>query len=144
MAGIKGRSGPRKGMPQHNGTDVMRLPVGEMPATMRRQLQSARKYRRELEAMVRDAKGGVDATDAHLINEAVTAECHSAVCRWLLRTRLEKMTVQDVAKCSGEILKGKTIRNRAVQALGLDVKPEPIDLRTYLANADGSGGTEDK
>jgi hypothetical protein len=88
---------------------------------MRRQLQSARKYRRELEALVAQAKGGiVNATDAHLVNEAVTAEIHATVCRWLLRTRLDKMSVSDVAKCSGEILKAKTIRNRAVERLGLD------------------------
>lgn len=120
MAGIKGRSGPRKGVPQKHGGDVVRLPIGEMPATMRRQLQGVRRYRRELESLVRDAKGEVNSTDAHLVNEACTAEAHAAVCRWLLRTRLEKMSVGDVAKCSSEILKAKTTRNRAVERLGLD------------------------
>lgn len=87
---------------------------------MRRQTQQARKYRRDLEALVVDVKGEVNATDAHLIDEATTAEVHASVCRWLLRTRLDKMTVADVARCSEQILKSKTIRNKAVERLGLE------------------------
>jgi hypothetical protein len=87
---------------------------------MRRQLQTARKYRRELEQLVISYKGEISATDGHLINEAVSAEVHAAVCRWLLRTKLESMSPGDIAKCSGEILKAKSIRNRAVERLELD------------------------
>jgi hypothetical protein len=126
--------GRQKGVPQRNGKDVARLPLGDLPATMRRQLKAARGYRRDLEKLTVAAKGCVSALDAHLINEAVTAECHSAVCRWLLRTKLETMAVADVAKCSGEILKGRTVRNRAVERLELNVKPEPMDLATYLGH----------
>jgi hypothetical protein len=94
---------------------------------MRRQLQSARKYRRALEEQVMEAKGEVNTTDAHLINEAVTAEVHASVCRWLLRTRLEKMTVADVTRCSEQILKSRTIRNKAVERLELDRDPDALD-----------------
>lgn len=124
MVGIKGRSGPRKGVPRRNGTGLTRLTLGELPATMRRQTQQARKYRRGLEALVMGKKGQVDATDAHLIDEAASAEVHACVCRWLLRTRLEKMSVSDVARCSEQIVKAKRSRNAAVKQLGIDAKPE--------------------
>jgi hypothetical protein len=133
MAGKPGRSGRKKGVPQHNGAMIARLPLGELPKTMRRQLISARKYRRELEGMVAQKNdGSVNATAAHLINEAVTAETHATVCRWLLRTRLDKMTVSDIAKCSSEIMKARAARNRAVERLGLDIKPEPKTLKDYI------------
>jgi hypothetical protein len=122
MAGKPGRSGPKQANlnATKNGTALTRLTLGELPQTMRRQTQAARKYRRELEQLVMDAKGEVNATDAHLIDEATTAEVHASVCRWLLRTRLEKMSVSDVARCSEQIVKAKTSRNRAVERLGLD------------------------
>ncbi len=103
-----------------NGSSIARLTLGELPQTMRRQTQQARKYRRGLEALVQQAKGEVSATDAHLIDEAATAEVHASVCRWLLRTRLDKMSPTDIARCSEQILKSKTVRNRAVERLGLD------------------------
>lgn len=103
-----------------NGTTLSRLTLGELPKTMRRQTQAARKYRRALEALVVEAKGEVNVTDAHLIDEAAAADVHASVCRWLLRTRLEKMSVSDVARCSEQILKSKTIRNKAVERLKLD------------------------
>ena len=112
-----------------NGGRLTRLTLGELPVTMRRQTTQARVYRRGLESLVIDAKGEVDATDAHLIDEAATAEVHGAVCRWLLRERLDKMTVQDILTCSREILKAKTVRNRAVDRLGLgpDARENAID-----------------
>jgi len=125
MAGIKGKSGPKKGCLNavKNGTSLTRLTLGELPTTMRRQTQAARKYRRSLEALVMAAKGEVNATAAHLIDEAAAAEVHASVCRWLLRTRLEKMSVSDVARCSEQIVKAKTMRNRAVERLKIDAPP---------------------
>jgi hypothetical protein len=125
MAGIKGKSGPRRANlnSTKNGTSISRLTLGELPQTMRRQTQAARKYRRLLESLVVEVKGNVDATAAHLIDEAAAAEVHASVCRWLLRTRLDKMSVADVARCSEQIVKAKTMRNRAVERLGLDAPP---------------------
>ena len=123
--GKPGRSGPPVGNLNsvRNGANLTRLVLGELPQTMRRQTQTARKYRRALEVQVAEVKGEVNTVDAHLIDEAVTAEMHAAVCRWLLRTRLDKMTVSDIARCSEQILKSKTIRNRAIERLGLDAPP---------------------
>jgi hypothetical protein len=120
-----------------NGSSLTRLTLGELPQTMRRQMQMTRKYRRGLEALVMEAKGEVGTTDAHLIDEAAGAECHAAVCRWLLRTRLEKMTVADIARCSEQIMKARAVRNRAVERLGLDAAPEPPWI---LPAADDSPG----
>jgi len=134
MAGKAGRSGPPRANlnSTKNGTTISRLTLGELPQTMRRQTQAARKYRRGLENLVAEAKGEVTPTDAHLIDEAATAEVHASVCRWLLRTRIENMSTADVARCSEQILKAKTMRNRAVERLGLDAPPVPpwaIDVK---------------
>jgi hypothetical protein len=125
MAGKPGKSGPPKGNlnATKNGTTLTRLTLGELPLTMRRQTQQARKYRRGLEALVINTKGEVNATDAHLIDEASSAEVHASVCRWLLRTRLDKMSVSDVARCSEQIVKAKAARNRAVERLNIDAPP---------------------
>ena len=132
MAGKLGRSGPALNNlnATRNGVRISRLTLGELPTTMRRQLQSVRKYRRELEKLVFDTHGEVNATHAHLIDEACAAETHANVCRWLLRTRLEPkgkdqqaMSTSDVAKCSEQILKAKTIRNKAIERLNLDAPP---------------------
>jgi hypothetical protein len=125
---MSGKPGMNKGRGLNNsvkaGTSISRLTLGELPLTMRRQTQSARKYRRGLEALVVEAKGEVNTTDAHLIDEAAAAEVHASVCRWLLRTRLDTMSVSDVARCSEQILKAKTIRNRAVERLKIDAPPQ--------------------
>ncbi len=119
------KRGPPKGSINavKNGTSLTRLTLGELPKTMRRQMQAARKYRRTLEVLVVNAKKEVNATDAHLIDEAASAEVHASVCRWLLRTRLEKMTVGDIARCSEQIVKAKAARNRAVERLHIDAPP---------------------
>src|SRR5262245_29850369 len=100
MAGKTGKSGaPANNInAARNGTGLTRLTIGELPKTMRRQQQAVRKYRRTLETLVTDAKGRISATDMHVIDEATGAELHATVCRWLLRTKLEKMSVSDVAR----------------------------------------------
>jgi hypothetical protein len=141
MAGKPGRSGPKKANlnSTKSGVGITRLTLGELPLTMRRQTQQARKYRRGLEALVLDAKGSVNATDAHLIDEAASAEVHASVCRWLLRTRLDKMSVTDVARCSEQIVKAKAARNRAVERLKIDAPPpNPWDAIDVTPNGDGN------
>ena len=122
MGGVAGKSGPKKGNLNsvRNGSKITRLTLGSLPRTMLRQTRQACKYRRELEGLVFQAKGEVNSTDAHLIDEAASAEIHSSVCRWLLREKLSTMSVSDILKCSSEMLKAKTIRNRAVERLQID------------------------
>lgn len=111
-----------------NGTRVVinRLTLGELPAKLRRQLAAARHYRRGLEQIVASVKGEVSLLDAHLIDEAAVAECHSEVCRYLLRNRLDEMSTPDIIACSGQVLKSKGIRNAAVRRLNLDRSPKSV------------------
>lgn len=148
MTGKKGRSGPTTGNLNavSNGAKLTRLTLGELPLTMRRQTQQARKYRRELEAVVLEVKGEVNSSDAHLIDEASQAEVHASVCRWLLRERLDQMTVSDIAKCSEQILKAKTTRNRAVERLNLNAPPpdpwDALDIVDATPASDKQGDGE--
>lgn len=123
--GKKGRSGPTRGNlnSTRNGTKLTRLTLGELPKTMRRQTQNCRKYRRDLEDLVLSIRVAITPTDAHLIDEATTAEVHASVCRWLLRTRIDTMTVSDITRCSEQIVKATTARNKAVERLNLDTPP---------------------
>jgi hypothetical protein len=125
MAGKKGVSGaPKSNLNStRNGSKLSRLVLGDLPSGMHRQLQVIRKYRRTLEDSVIEIKGFISLGDAHLINEAATGEQHGAICRWLLRNRLGSMSVSDITKCSEQILKSKTVRNRAVKELKLDAEP---------------------
>lgn len=103
-----------------NGTSIHRLTLGVFPDCLRRQLATARKYRAELEQFVLDAKGEVSVVDSHYIDQAAGAEVHSAICRMLMRTKWEQMSVSDIALCSKEIMKSKAIRNAAIEKLQLD------------------------
>lgn len=116
-----------------NGASVHRLTIGELPDVMRRQLATSRRYRRELEQLVAEVKGEVSVIDAHYVDEAVGAETHAALCRWLLRERLQSMTTADIVICSKEILKSKGVRNRAVEQLALDrVQADAIDALYHI------------
>lgn len=116
-----------------NGTRLTRLILGELPANMHRQIVQARAYRRMLEDLVMTRHGEVNATKAHLIDEATQAEVHASVCRWLLRSRIETMSTSDIARCSEQVLKAKTIRNKAVERLELDQREDTV-LDVLYAN----------
>ncbi len=143
--GAKG-SGPRKGCQNaathgariSKGT-IARLVMGEMPKKLRRQLSSARQYRRTLEDLCVQVHGEVNATHAHLIDEAVGYEMHAALCRHLLREKPD-MPVADQLRCSEQIAKARSARNKAVALLGLNVLPEPETLESYIVGkASGNG-----
>jgi hypothetical protein len=103
---------------------IARLNLGELPGTLRGQLSTARKYRRDLELAVAATKGEVNLWDAHLIDECTKAECHASLCRYLLRDRWERMSENDIMTASREILKAVGVRNRAFAKLGLDQDQE--------------------
>lgn len=109
-----------------NGTRISRLTLGTMPAELRVPCRRATQYRTELENQLIQVKGEVSFTDAHLVDEAATAEVHAAVCRWLLRERIKDMSSQDIQKCSESLMKAKDKRNRAVEKLGLDKPKEDV------------------
>lgn len=117
------RAGNMNGIKTGARLPLTRLIMGDLPPKMRRAQAGARAYRRSLEALVLAARGEVNASDAHLVDAATGAEVHASICRWLLRTRLETMSVADIARCSEQIVKAREARNRAVAALKLDDKP---------------------
>lgn len=136
MAGKPGSSVPKKGNKNgiKNGTriDCRRLVVGELPLTMISVRSEALAYRRELEACVLAKHGEIDVMAAHYIDIASASTMLAGVCRWTMRHKLDDMTDKDVRECAKEIVKAKQARDAAVKALELDVKPEPVDLKTYL------------
>ena len=109
----------------------IRLIAGELPKGLARQSTNVRKYRRGLEQAIMEVHGEIDMLAAHYVEEATRAEMHAAVCRWLMRTRLDKMSPSDIARCSAEILKAKTIRNKAIEKLKLNTI-KTVDLASYI------------
>lgn len=127
FCGVKGRSGaPKKNINAlRTGRNIQasRLVVGELPLSMIAVQRESRKYRRDLEACVLDAKGVIDVTDMHLIDTASAATMQAAICRWLLRNRMDKMSPADIRGCTGDVVKAKKDRDAAVKALKLDAPP---------------------
>lgn len=101
--------------------------IGELPKTMARVTRNARAYRLYLENAVLGKSGQISNADHHWIDEAVSNEVHAAVCRWLLRNKLEEMATTDILACSAGIPKAKYARNRAVAQLELNQKIDPWD-----------------
>lgn len=118
-----------------HGANISRLTVGNLPAKMRKLMIGTRAYRRALEAAVVESRGEVSLVDAHRIDEAAGCEMHAAICRWLLRERLDKMSVSDVTRCSEAIAKSKALRNKAVTALKID-KDRQADIIATLYSID--------
>jgi hypothetical protein len=130
------RRGPPKGSLNalKNGSrlSLKRLTVGELPVKLIAVRREGRKYRRDLEAAVLAAKGEITITDCHLIDTASAATIAAGISRWLLRHRLGEMSVADIRGCTADIVRAKERRDAAVQALELDVEPEPLSLSEYV------------
>lgn len=107
-----------------NGRHLRPLKIGELPKPLERVTRDARRYRRYLETRVEQEHGRLNDEHHHLIDEACANEVHAAVCRWLLRTKIETMSAADILACSRDIPKVKRERNRAVERLKLC---EPFD-----------------
>jgi hypothetical protein len=140
FCGVKGRSGPAKG-----NTNAIRhgLVAGKLPKDCQHIEIKMNALRRTLEDAVMAAKGEVNLIDAACIQTAVKWERHGALAlRWLTKEAANLKPVERLT-FSREIARASTERDRALAALALNVKPEPIDLRTYLveqkSTANGNG-----
>ncbi len=107
-----------------NGRKVRRLVVGEFPKRFQFLKREGRAYRRAIEDAVVEAHGEVSVMQAHYIDTAAAATVHAAICRWILREKLDGMTTPDVLACSREILKAKETRDRCIRLLQLDGERE--------------------
>ncbi len=85
--------------------------------------RESRRYRNELEREVLAVKREITLLDAHLIDTAAAATAMAGICRWLLRNRIDNMTVNDIRACNADIVKAKMARDKAVRVLGIDVPP---------------------
>jgi len=117
--------GPPKGnlnaLKHGRNSKQLRFVLGELPKPMRRVTRYVREYRRYLEAATVELRGDIGDSDAHAIDEASTCEQTIGVSRWLLREKLDAMSVGDVLACMREIRQAKAQRNKAVRELGLSV-----------------------
>lgn len=109
------------------------LSIGEMPKPLARVTRDVRKYRRYLEDCVTREHGKIDDEQHHLIDEACACEVHAAVCRWLMRTKLDTMSHADILACSREIPRTKRDRNRAIERLKLNSDSRSIIDALYSA-----------
>lgn len=108
-----------------NGSRAYRLALGELPKRLARVTRYCRQYRLGLEQAVAEANSGnVTITQAHNIDAACGHEQHLQIMRWLMRERIDKMSVGDIVKCSAAMAAARDSRNRAVERLGLD---KPVD-----------------
>lgn len=123
-----------------NGTRISRLALGKLPVDLRQVERYVKAYRRGLEAEVIAAKGEVDATDAHHIDAAAQHQQHMAVCRWILRERIDQMTTTDIERCSGTIAKAASQRNNAVKQLNLRREIEKTFAALYHRADQQEGG----
>lgn len=105
-----------------------RLVLGRLPNTFGEAATWPLRYRSLLEGAVLTSHGEITLMHAHYIDAACTHEQHAAVCRWVMRARLDRMTGDELARCVGAMATAKDKRNRAVRRLQLD-KPSRRNLR---------------
>jgi hypothetical protein len=134
FCGVKGRSGPAVG-----NTNAIRhgLKAGKLPRDARYIEHQMNALRRQLEEAVMQAKGEVGLVDAASIQTAVKWERHGALCLRWLRMECNVLKPEQRLTFSREIARASAERDKAIAALNLDVKPEPIDLKTYLIEGNG-------
>lgn len=111
-----------------------RLQLGELPKPMARVTRDARAYRRALEAAVLEQHGEISLTHAHWIDAAAGFEAHAAVCRWVLRQKLDAMSASDIIAASREMARSRERRNAALKELGLD-RPDDDDVAALYSLA---------
>ncbi|MEX1095239.1 MAG: hypothetical protein WED34_04270 [Planctomycetales bacterium] len=143
--GKTGRSGGKPGVPATHGLDVNRrygLQGGKLPKGCQYIENRVNILRRQVEEAVLERKGEITFVDAANVNSILKWERHGLLANHWLRKEAEKLSPTERLKFSEAIAKASDARDRAIRALGLDVPPEPIDLRTYL-NASSTDPTSD-
>lgn len=151
FCGKKGRSGPKPGNLNSlkNGSRLRStklklgrdgLVIGNIPIKAVR--DQARAYRRKLVTEVLGVRGiaeyeDLTAADKHGIHAAVAAVAHSAICRWLLRTKLKAMSIADVRATSKEIKSAARDAADAVRQLDLNAPPPAPWIETTSEPGNG-------
>ncbi len=137
--GKKGRSGAKKGN-QHalrHGMRGSKLPAGCLHIE-----HAVNELRRLMETEVLKVKGEIGVMDAAAINSILNWQKHGLLAAYWLRKEISTMSLGDRLRFSAEIAKASDARDRNIRLLGLDIKPEPIDLRGYIESK-GNGDDEE-
>lgn len=97
--------------------------------------------RRQVESAIVELKGEIGIVDAANVNSILKWERHGLLAAHWLRHEAGKLSPTERLKFSEAIAKASDARDRAIRSLGLDVPPEPIDLRQYIdASGDDPAG----
>lgn len=134
FCGKKGRSGPRR-----DNANAMRhgLKAGKLPKDAKYIEVRLNQFRRTLEQAVLNVRGEVSLPDAACIQTCIRWERHACLAqRWLVKAG-DTLKPADKLNFSREIARASAERDKAIAALKLDVKPEPLDLKTYLIEGNG-------
>jgi len=134
FCGVKGRSGAPKG-----NTNAIRhgLKGGKLPADCQYIENRCNALRRQVEAALIAVKGAIGIVDAAAVNSVLKWERHGLLAAHWLRKEAAKLNPSERLKFSEAIAKASDARDKALRSLSLDVKPEPIDLKTYLIEGNG-------
>ncbi|MCA9078248.1 MAG: hypothetical protein KDA93_24685 [Planctomycetaceae bacterium] len=88
--------------------------------------------RRQIEDQVMQLRGEINIVDAARINSILKWERHGQLAAHWLRKEAENLSPADRLKFSEAIAKASDRRDKNIEALGLNIEPEPINLNTYL------------
>lgn len=115
----------RPGAPKSNGNAIRHgLKAGRLPKDARYIEYRMNAFRRELESAVIDCKSEVSLTDAALIQTAMRWERHAELCqRWLTKKQNE-LKPEQLMQFSRDIARASAERDKAITALGLNVKKQ--------------------
>jgi hypothetical protein len=121
---------------QRNNRNCLRhgLRSGKLPDDCEYIEWSLNAIRRRLEDAVLAARGEVGLLDAANIQTCIRWERHSALAQRWLRIKGGELAPMEQLKFSREIAKASTERDKALAALGLHIKPEPLSLKDYVVS----------
>ena len=134
---FKGRAG-RSGAPKGNRNALQHgLRRGKMPKGCEYIENRVNSLCRQVEDALLELKEGINIVDAASVNSILKWERHGLLAAHWLRHEAEKLSPTERLKFSEAIAKASDSRDKALRALNLDVKPEPVTLDSYLTKADG-------
>jgi len=102
------------------------LACGKLPKGCEYVERRINAFRLQLEQAVMQAKGTVSIADAAAINSACKWERHGMLATRWLRQEMDNLSAADRLRFSAEIAKASDRRDKAIRALGLDKKPDPL------------------
>lgn len=129
---------PRKrgGQPANRNNLRHGLRAGQLPPDAKYIELRLNAFRQKLEDAVIEVRGQVTLHDAAIIQTCLRWERHAALAqRWLAKAEPDELKPADRLTFSREIARASSERDKALVALDLDKKPEPVDLNAYIKGA---------